>query len=118
MNTKDPIKDKIRRLKSDKSKLTQEVKQLRQALDEQNPIYKDLNSLSQQKEFDIHCIKLNYSSGHYIVMASLLKELHRDLITKSIQDETQKNDMLNDIINFIDDAVMMRRMFDSMMQKV
>lgn len=115
--SKDPIRVKIRRLKSDKSKLNQEVKQLRQALDEQSPIYKDLNSLSNQKEFDVHCIKLNYSSGHYMVMASLLKELHRDLLNKANLDEAQRNDLINDIMNFIDDAVTMRRMLDSMRQK-
>lgn len=78
-----------------------------------HPIYDELKTLAEQSEFSIHCLTLHYSPDGFTTMADELRKIHFAVID-SISDSEGRDfsDLKDDIAQFLDDAVQMRKFIE------
>lgn len=104
-------RQKIRKLTAERNRLREELRQLREMIDDQNPIYEVMQSVLDTDEFDLSYIKLNYTADKYAKIAESLKGLHRATLAY-MPDEDARRELIEEIDQFLDDGVVMRRFIE------
>lgn len=104
-------RQKIRKLTAERNRLRDELRQLREMIDDQNPIYEVMQTVLDTDEFDLSYIKLNYTADKYAEIAESLKGLHRATLAH-MPDEDARRELIEEIDQFLDDGVVMRRFIE------
>lgn len=67
-------KKKIKELRDQLKTVKEENEMLHDALNKQDQLFKDMERVTKDKEFDFHCVKLNITHDSFVKFARVTKE--------------------------------------------